>query len=84
MTYLWVDGDPVLVETDELGLPLRLTWNSKRHPVSGIANRWRVDEGWWFQRVWREYFKLTTSSGMLLTIFRDMETDEWYVQRLYD
>lgn len=84
MTYLWVDGDPVVIEADELGLPQQITWNGQTHEVAQITNRWRVDEGWWFQRTWREYFKLVTASGMLLTVFCDLETSEWYLQRLYD
>lgn len=84
MTYLWSEGDPVLVEADARGFPQRMTWQGRNHRVRQIANRWRVDEGWWFQHVRREYFKLITDSGLLLTIFHDLLSDSWCVQRLYD
>jgi len=54
------------------------------HTVQQIANRWRIDEGWWEGRIWREYFKLTTASGWLVILYRDMTTGAWYLQRLYD
>ncbi len=84
MTYLWLDGDPLSVELNSGGLPSRLRWHGKVHTVSKIATRWRIDEGWWLERIWREYYKLTTDTGLLLTLFRNIEDDKWFVQRLYD
>ncbi len=84
MTYLWPQGDPIRVEVDELWQPLRFVWRRQVHPVSAVANRWRVDEDWWRGRVWREYFKLITTTGLLVIVFRDLVSGEWYVQRLYD
>jgi hypothetical protein len=52
--------------------------------VQGIAKRWRVDVDWWRGRVWREYFKLTTHTGLLVILYRDVLTGRWYLQRLYD
>jgi hypothetical protein len=43
-----------------------------------------VDTGWWRLRVWREYFKLETDTGLLVIIYRNLLTDDWYFQRLYD
>lgn len=84
MTCLWSEGDPCAVTLDADGLPARLTWRSGRHTVATITNRWRVDEGWWLRHTWREYITLTTDSGLLLTLFRDLDSGAWYVQRLYD
>lgn len=84
MTYLWPAGDPIQVSADALWRPLRFVWRDQVHPVSEIANRWRVDEDWWQGRVWREYFKLITATGLLVIVFRDLLTGEWYLQRLYD
>ena len=54
------------------------------HPVQAVAKRWRVDQEWWQARIWREYFKLTTKTGLLVIIYRDLLTGDWYLQRLYD
>lgn len=84
MTCLWAEGDPCAVVLDTDGLPAHLRWRGGQHTVAAITNRWRVDEGWWLRRTWREYVTLTTSSGLLLTLFRDLDSGAWYVQRLYD
>lgn len=84
MTYLWLEGVEVQVTADAEGIPLRFIFRGQTHRVAAIANRWRVDEGWWAQRIWREYFKLTTTSGLLVTLFHNLLADTWFLQRLYD
>jgi hypothetical protein len=83
MTYLWAEGQPIDVKADERGTPRRITWRGRAHPVEQVANRWRVDEDWWCGRIWREYFKLTTRTG-LLVVYHDLLTGDWCLQRLYD
>ncbi|MCZ7571729.1 MAG: hypothetical protein M5U01_24525 [Ardenticatenaceae bacterium] len=83
MTRFWPDGEPIAVAGDAEN-PRALTWQGRTHPVQGIANRWRVDEGWWHQRTWRDYFKLYTRTGLLVVIYHDLLTGRWYLQRLYD
>lgn len=84
MTHLWPDGQPITVETDGLGVPRRFIWLGRTHTVEILANRWRVDEDWWRGRIWREYFKLATDTGLLVVVFRDLVDGGWYLQRLYD
>jgi hypothetical protein len=84
MTRLWPQGEPIQVSSDAQYTPQSLTWRGQTHTVQEIAKRWRVDEGWWRSRVWREYFKLTTHSGLLVVIYYDWLTRDWYLQRLYD
>lgn len=84
MTHLWPDGQPITVETDGLGAPRRFIWLGQTHTVEILANRWRVDEDWWRGRIWREYFKLATDTGLLVVVFRDLVGGGWYLQRLYD
>ena len=84
MTRFWPDGLPVAATYDAAGVPLRLQWQGRTHTVAHIAQRWRVDEGWWRWRVWRDYWKLTTDSGRLLVVYHDLVRGEWFLQRLYD
>jgi hypothetical protein len=49
-----------------------------------VAETWKMDEGWWAKRVWRDYFKVITDSGLLLLIYHDLPAGGWWVQRLYD
>jgi hypothetical protein len=84
VTRLWPDGEPISVLSDAMQTPHAFTWQGRTHPVQEIAKRWRVDVDWWRGRVWREYFKLTTHTGLLVIVYRDVLTGRWYLQRLYD
>ena len=84
MTRLWPKGQPITTASDADGTPRSFEWQGRTHPVTGISKCWRVDTGWWRLRVWREYFKLETDTGLLVIIYRNLLTDDWYFQRLYD
>lgn len=84
MTRFWPEGEPLTVKSNPTQTPLAFVWRGQTHQVQGIAKRWRVDVDWWRGRVWREYFKLTTHTGLLVILYRDVLTGRWYLQRLYD
>lgn len=97
MTRLWPVGLPIKVIDDgveDKGVkddgvindrrPTRFTWRSQTHQVVEITRAWRVDIDWWQDRVWRAYFKLSTDTGLLVIIYQDLLSGEWYLQRLYD
>ncbi len=84
MTRLWAIGVPITVQRDAMAGPQAFTWQGQIHQVQQVVKRWRVDQEWWQQRIWREYFKLSTQSGLLVIIYRDLLTGQWYLQRLYD
>jgi hypothetical protein len=84
MTRFWPDGLPIGVVADAEAAPRALTWHRTTHRVERVFNRWRDDQGWWDQRICREYFVLRTHSGLLLMVFRDVLGGGWYLQRIYD
>lgn len=84
MTHLWPAGVPITMQHNEQLEPQRFIWQGQTHRVQTIAKRWRLDQGWWRQRVWREYFKLTTTDGLLVIIYLDLSGGGWYLQRVYD
>ncbi|MEJ2753190.1 MAG: hypothetical protein P8169_11030 [Chloroflexota bacterium] len=84
MTRLWPDGLLLQVDEDGAGAPQWIRWEGQRHSIVNITRHWRVRSDWWREAVWRDYFKLITDSGLLLIIFHDLRSDEWYLQRLYD
>jgi hypothetical protein len=84
MTRLWPDGQMIEVEADASGIPQQFIWWGSSHRVETVAGRWRVDEDWWRVRIWREYFKVATTSGLLVVLFHDLEAGGWCLQRLYD
>lgn len=83
MSY-WRRGDPVEDVIIEQGLPSHFTWRGHVHPIKRIANVWRSDDAWWQKRQWRDYYKLLTTTGLLLILAHDLITDEWQLIRLYD
>ena len=84
MSRFWPDGLPIMVRCDTLAAPQAFTWEGYHHTVTALVERWRVDESWWRRRVWREYFTLTTHSGLLVLIYHDVRNDTWRLQRVYD
>lgn len=91
MTHLWVPGEPIQVtlkahpenEFSQLE-PDEITWRNQTHGVDQITRVWRVDLDWWRERVWRTYYKLSTDTGLLIIIYIDLLSKEWFLQRLYD
>jgi len=86
---MWGIGTPIIVVTQETpgatgDEPSRFTWQGQDHQVAEIAKAWRVDIEWWRKRIWRAYFKLSTNSGLLVIIYQDLVSNDWYLQRLYD
>ena len=79
MSRFWADGVVIVVATDALATPIAFTWQGHRHTVVQLIDRWRVDERWWKRRVWREYFQLTTETGLLVLIdaFLRKRTPSW-------
>ena len=59
--------------------------------VSGAYNgslvpiaRWKVETAWWKQPVVREYWRAVLNSNLLCELYRDVERNEWFVERIYD
>jgi hypothetical protein len=84
MTRLWLDGSLITVVTGGLEEPSCFTWREQTHTVKAITRRWRINQDWWRERVWRDYFKLITQTGLLVIIYHDLQDDQWYLERLYD
>lgn len=91
MTRLLAEPEPITVDVDAAGLPVRFVWRGIVHEVDLIANRWRVTSTWWIASAAaaREYVKLSTAEGLLCTIYRDLTigesaADGWYMARVFD
>jgi hypothetical protein len=55
-----------------------------RDSVTEITKIWRVDIDWWRVRIWRAYFKISTDTGLLVVLYQDLMSEDWFLQRLYD
>ncbi len=83
MTRLWLRPVPITVEGDDLDCPRCFYFAGGKHPIVECKNSWRVDGGWWRFRVCRDYFEVYTSTNYLAEIFRDVVTNQWYLERLH-
>lgn len=84
MTRLWRKQQPISVTTNAHSEPLAFIWRGRRHQIEQITRQWRTDIDWWRVRVWRSNFKLCTDTGLLVTIYQDLLTGEWFLNRLFD
>ena len=86
MTRLWTTGQPIRVQRDADGKLLNFTWQGRTHPIHQIRQQWQVDTDWWSEegRVFREYFAVTTTDGLLCVLYLDFLDEQWYLAKCYD
>jgi hypothetical protein len=49
--------------------------------IESIRERWRIDDEWWRRPISRMYYQILLTSGDQLTIFKDLETGQWFQQQ---
>ena len=99
MTRLWPEGKPVKAWGGEeapagtqTGVPAGFTWEGASHRIRQVCNRWRIHTNWWGhahwwepgEAIWREYLKVTTDTGLLCLLYRDLLKGGWFLARVYD
>lgn len=84
MAYFWHPPLSITVVLDMNDTLVSLQWSGDHHPIRTVAEAWSEDSGWWVRRQWRDYYRLLTRTGLLVEIFQDRNTEQWYLQRLYD
>lgn len=83
MTYLWSPAIQIQMTLSNRQ-PQQFLWSSHLHRVQQIAMYWRVDMEWWRLRIWRDYYKVTTDTQLLVVVYCDLTDNRWYIQQLYD
>jgi len=84
MTPFWPDGKQVDVQASGES-PLTFRWNRRRHRVQHVSARWRIHTSWWTgAEVWRDYWEVTTDTGLLCVLFRDLLSGTWFLERVYE
>jgi hypothetical protein len=88
MTRLWPEGEVVQMwsATAVEGHLEGFTWQGTAHRIQKVCNRWRVHTRWWEpeEALWREYLKVTTDTGLLCLLYRDLLRGGWFLARVYD
>jgi len=55
-------------------------FNGSLDPIA----RWKVETSWWTTPVVREYWKALLNNNLLCELYRDVSTNEWFLERVYD
>jgi hypothetical protein len=73
---------PVVVRLGSGGTPSAVVWGGRAYDVATVQERWRIDEGWWWERpVSRLYWQLVLIDGRLITVYQDLLDKTWWAQR---
>lgn len=73
---------PARVRVGAEGAPAAVEVRRRWRPVEVVQERWRVDEGWWWERpVSRMYWRLVLAGGRQITVYEDLAGKSWWVQR---
>ena len=83
MTKFFDEG--ILIEVDmKDAQPTAFIWNKQKHLINVIDYHWRLNVEWWKSPTWRDYYQVVTDTGVLAVVYHDLETDNWFLQLLYD
>lgn len=67
------------------GPPASVRWNGSTHPVTKSHGPERIHTGWWRDdSVVRDYYRIETSRGLRLWLFRDVRRGEWFLHGVFD
>ncbi|MBT8396686.1 MAG: hypothetical protein HKO65_10415 [Gemmatimonadetes bacterium] len=72
---------PLRVRTGNGGRPLFLHLKGGVQKVQQILEVWQVDEEWWRNPISRRYAKLVLEDGRMVTVYRDLLSRRWYLQK---
>ena len=61
--------------------PFRVYLDRRAHTVDTIQESWRIDDEWWRTPIRRVYHRIVLDDGRIVTVYRDLETERWYLQR---
>jgi hypothetical protein len=75
---------PAVVEvtTGQDGIPSFIS-GAFSGAIDPIA-RWKVETSWWKKPVVREYWKALLNNNLLCELYHDLNSDEWFLERVYD
>ncbi len=84
MNPFWIPGQPIEIRRSGES-PQAFRWEKRWHRVQDVSAHWRVHTLWWTEdEVCRDYWEVTTDSGLLSVLYRDMLSDAWHLERIYE
>ena len=74
---------PIRVRLDEGSRPVALFWGNVEYQIERISNMYRVPGGSLEEPECHDFYEITTS-GWLMRIYHNLQTDDWGVEELWD
>lgn len=86
MSRLWPEGEVISVQCSGEQQPVSFVWRGRMHRLAQVQQRWQVDADWWSTegRVRRDYWAVTTASGLFCVFYQDLERGSWFLAKVYD
>ena len=72
---------PLRVRVGDGGRPRLLHLKGGVRKVRQILEIWQVDDEWWRDPISRRYARLVLEDGQIVTVYRDLLSRRWYLQR---
>jgi hypothetical protein len=73
---------PVRVQLGRDRTPKKVALRGRSRMVATVQERWRIDEGWWWERsVSRTYWRLVLDDGRQIIVYEDENDHTWWAQR---
>jgi protein ImuB len=67
------------------GPPIRFTWRGREHRVARWWGPERIETGWWRgPHVRRDYYRVDTTTGERLWLFRERPGGDWFVHGVFE
>lgn len=80
----FAEGRPITGTMTPDGKPLTFRWRMQEHTVNHYSMHWRVHTNWWTDNeIARDYCQVTTDTGWLIGLYRDVFTVKWFVERTF-
>jgi len=72
---------PLRVRVGGGGRPHLLYLKGGVRKVQQILEIWQVDDEWWRDPISRRYARLVLEDGRIVTVYRDLLSRRWYLQK---
>jgi len=74
----------VKITTNIEGIPLTITISGKTKRVTKIYQQWHKSERICTQNVSKAYFRIKTTGGTIIDVYRDSTSNSWYLDKVYN
>lgn len=72
------------VRTNPGGEPGSFGWLGRLWTVTRVVEVWRDTGCWWTGEGEKSFYRVETTGGRLVELYRDLAAGKWFIYRVYD